>query len=55
MDHLEEIMHDLNYVMEAGSEYGYRRKGGQIEVEQYDDAGTKATVIGYLSFRKVGN
>lgn len=39
MDILNEIMHDLNYIMEVGSELGYNKEGDHIIVEVYDDDG----------------
>lgn len=54
VDIITEVMSDLTYAMEAGSEFGYRRtEDGRIEVEQYSEDGLETTIIGHLKFEEV--
>lgn len=51
-DIITEILCDLSWAMESGSEYGYRRADDRIEIEEYSEDGTTATVIGHLRFEE---
>ena len=45
-DIITEILCDLSWAMESGSEYGYRRADDRIEIEEYSEDGTSQAAPG---------